>query len=140
VILFNNEYTDALLINEDAICEWIENVVINENHNLGDLSFIFCADTYLLEINKKYLKHNFFTDVITFDYTENKIVAGDIFISIDRIKENSEKYSVTFNYELLRVIIHGVLHLLGFKDKDKEDKLLMTSKEDEYLKLYKNVE
>jgi rRNA maturation RNase YbeY len=91
-----------------------------------------------LEVNKQYLNHDYFTDIITFDYVENDIVSGDIFISCDRVKENAKEFDKTFENELSRIIIHGVLHLLGYKDKVKKDKLLMTQKEDFYLALLSN--
>jgi len=103
-------------------------------------SFIFCSDSYLLKINQEFLKHDFYTDVITFDYSSGDIISGDIFISIDRIKYNAKQFKVSFDYELLRIVIHGVLHLLGYNDKQNQDKILMTSKEDEYLNRYYNVE
>ncbi len=140
MIAFNNVDIDVLLIDEDLISSWINDIVDIEKKLLGDLSFIFCSDIYLLKINKKYLSHDYFTDIITFNYNENQFLSGDIFISVDRVKENSKKYSISFNNELLRIIIHGVLHLLGYDDKIKSDKELMTSKEDEYLKLYSDVE
>ena len=98
---------------------------------------MFCSDNRLLEINKKYLNHTSLTDVVTFDFTTNKKnIEGDIYISIDRVKENAKKYKETFKKELLRVIIHGLLHLIGFLDKTKEEKNTMTLKENEYLSLY----
>jgi rRNA maturation RNase YbeY len=98
------------------------------------LSFVFCSDAYLLEINKQYLNHDTFTDIVTFDSSEDEdVIAGDIFISVERIRENASKFSVSEKDELNRVIIHGVLHLCGYYDKKKEDKALMTEKEDYYL-------
>jgi len=112
----------------------IENLIQNENKTKGDLSFIFCSDDYLLDINKKYLNHDFYTDVITFDYSENNILSGDVFISIDRVKENAGTFNVPFEEELQRVMIHGVLHLAGYKDKTDKEKKQMTDKENFYLK------
>ena len=112
---------------------WIKDVIVSEGMKPGDVSFIFCSDNYLLEVNKKYLNHDYFTDIITFDYVENGIVNGDIFISIDRVGENARGYKTTFENELNRILIHGVLHLLGYKDKTKKDKSVMTEKEDFYL-------
>lgn len=114
---------------------WIKSVIILEGKTLGDISFVFCSDEYLLEVNKKYLQHDYFTDIITFDYVENSQINGDIFISVDRVKDNSVQFSTSFSNELHRIIIHGVLHLLGYKDKKKEDKKLMTEREDFYLKV-----
>ena len=114
-----------------SICEYI---LSNENPKKGSINFIFCSDNYLLEINKKYLNHNTFTDIITFEnYDEQNNLMSDIFISIERVKENSKKFNIKFNDELSRILIHGVLHIAGYKDKTKKEKILMTKKEDEYL-------
>ncbi|MBC8005693.1 MAG: rRNA maturation RNase YbeY [Verrucomicrobia bacterium] len=120
------------------ITRWIKETITSEEKTLGDISFIFCSDTYLLEVNKQYLNHDYFTDIITFDYVENGLISGDIFISCDRVKENAAEFNTGFENELFRIIIHGVLHLLGYKDKSKKDKLLMTDKEDYYLKVLSN--
>ena len=114
---------------------WIGRVLDIERKSLGEISYIFCSDTFLLEMNKKYLNHNYYTDVITFDYEVDNKVSGDIFISIDRISENSTDFKTTFVNELQRIMIHGVLHLLGYKDKNEMDKRIMTAKEDYYLKI-----
>jgi rRNA maturation RNase YbeY len=100
---------------------------------MGDLTFVFCSDEYLLVLNNKYLKHDYFTDIITFDNTEGLTVHGDLFISVERVKENSAGLGVAFKDELYRVMVHGVLHLLGYSDKSKPAKQTMTSKEDFYL-------
>jgi rRNA maturation RNase YbeY len=113
---------------------WIKSVIEAEGGNSGDISFVFCSDTYLLDINKRFLKHNYFTDIVTFDYVVGNKIGGDIFISIDRIAENKIDFNTTFENELNRVIVHGILHLLGYNDKHKNDKLLMTEKEDYYIK------
>ena len=127
-------------ISNDSISNWVEQVINRENKIAGEVCFILCSDEYLLKINQQYLQHNYYTDVITFDYSESKVVSGDIFISIDRVKDNSQNLKISFNIELIRIIIHGVLHLLGYDDKNKADKIIMTSKEDECLKLYRDVE
>lgn len=114
---------------------WIKTVIVSEGKIIGDISFIFCSDGYLLNINKKYLDHDYYTDIITFDYVEDQIINGDIFISIDRVRENATEFSTPFANELNRILIHGILHLLGYKDKTKKDKKLMTEKEDYYLKV-----
>lgn len=113
---------------------WITKTIKNEQKEAGEISYIFCSDAYLLEINRQYLNHDYYTDIITFDYVENGLISGDIFISVDRVKENAIKYEVGFLNELNRIMVHGVLHLAGYKDKAKADKELMTSKEDFYLK------
>lgn len=113
--------------------EWIKNTIVSEGKFTGDISLIFCSDDYLLDVNRKYLQHDYFTDIITFDYVENDQISGDIFISVDRVKENAEKFSKTIENELNRILIHGILHLLGYMDKEGRDKELMTEKEDFYL-------
>jgi len=113
---------------------WIRNTIIAENYKLRLLNFIFCSDGYLLDINQKYLNHDTYTDIITFDNSDNqKEIIGDIFISVDRIRENSKELAVNEEDELHRVMIHGTLHLLGYPDKTKSAKALMTVKEDLYL-------
>ena len=116
---------------------WIKQIAESEHRTLGDLNIIFCSDRYLLELNQKYLSHETFTDIITFDYGEASKISGDIFISIDRITENAVVFKVNFEEELLRVIAHGVLHLCGYKDKQKADKTLMTEKENNSIELFK---
>ena len=134
------EDTASLSLKEDALSIWIDNVVNAEKRTLGNLCFIFCSDNYLLSINKQFLEHNYYTDVITFDYSNSNVVSGDVFISVDRIKDNAQKYHVSFILELQRVIVHGVLHLIGFNDKSESEKLMMTSKENKYLELLNYVE
>ena len=115
---------------------WINQTILTEGYRLGELSFIFCSDEYLLKINREYLNHDTYTDIITFDNSEeDKVITGDIFISIERVKENSRKFNVNERDELHRVMIHGTLHLLGYPDKGKEAKKVMTAKEDHYLLL-----
>ena len=115
---------------------WLNEVAKQEGKKILELSYVFCSDEYLLQINQEYLNHDTLTDIVTFDNSEDpKKIEGDIFISIDRIKENGEKLG-TLETELERVMVHGLLHLLGYKDKKKEDKALMTEKEDFYIKQY----
>ena len=127
--------TDFILNESNHLDTWIEDVINEEFHKQGNISYIFCNDEYLLERNVKYLNHNTLTDIISFDYTMGKLIAGDIFISIDRVKENAEKFSASFKDELHRVMIHGILHFCGYSDKTNEEKELMRSKEDYYLSL-----
>ena len=134
MITFNYE-TKFKLISVKKIANWISRSIVNETYKEGDINYIFCNDDYLLDINVKHLKHNLLTDIISFDYSIGKMLSGDIFISIDRIRENALKYKVNVDDELQRVIIHGILHFCGYKDKTKEDKLLMRKKEDYYLSL-----
>ena len=112
---------------------WIKDAIANEQKILGEINYIFCDDDYLLEKNQTYLNHDTYTDIITFDYSEENSVSGDIFISIERLKENARKFAVPFDTELRRVMIHGVLHLIGYKDKSDKEKKLMREKEDSYL-------
>ena len=116
--------------------KWLNQVISNEAKEEGDITYIFCDDDYLLEKNIRFLNHNTLTDVITFDYCEEKSVSGDIFISIERVKENSEVFKVDFLTELNRVMVHGLLHLLGYKDKTEKESNLMRKKENYYLSKY----
>ena len=134
MISFNNEF-DFLLQHEVEVSQWISNCIAAELKTKGELNYIFCDDKYLLEKNIKYLKHNSLTDIISFDYTIGNLLSGDIFISIERVIENAKDFKVDFNEELHRVMIHGVLHFCGYKDKTIEEKTLMRSKEDYYLSL-----
>jgi rRNA maturation RNase YbeY len=113
---------------------WLVNVLKEEKNSPQNINYIFCSDNHLAELNKKYLHHNTYTDIITFpDLSNPKKISGDLFISIERIKENAEKYHQSFDKELARVMVHGLLHLLGYKDKTPHDKELMTMKENYYL-------
>lgn len=131
----NYEGVDDLSFNETDLTNWISKVCLSENHQLGDISLIFCSDEYLLEMNRTHLDHDYYTDIITFDYTYNQIVSGDLFISVDRVRENASDFNVSFEHELHRVMIHGVLHLCGYKDKSEEEEKLMRSKENNALSL-----
>jgi probable rRNA maturation factor len=125
---------DIAEINQNK--KWLNQVISNEAKKEGDITYIFCDDDYLLEKNIRFLNHNTLTDVITFDYCEEKSVSGDIFISIERVKENSEIFKVDFLTELNRVMVHGLLHLLGYKDKTEKESNLMRKKENYYLSKY----
>lgn len=135
MIDFTFEQIDFFELNNDLIISWLSNVCVSENKVCGPISIIFCSDDYLLEVNKEYLDHDYYTDIITFDYTINNEVSGDLFISIDRVKENSTTFDVTFQKELYRVLVHGVLHLCGYCDKSVSEEKIMRSKEDFYLSL-----
>ena len=121
-------------INKKKINEWIISVVDSHGKNLNELNIIFCSNDFLLEINQKHLNNEYYTDIISFDYSENNTISGDIFISLCMVNENAEIYN-TKDSELFRVIIHGVLHLLGYKDSNEQEKANMRSKEEEALKL-----
>jgi rRNA maturation RNase YbeY len=128
---------DFKLQNESDMMHWISETIKSENCEIDEISYIFCSDEYLLEKNIKYLNHDTLTDIISFDYSVGKRISGDIFISIDRVKDNAKTFKTNFDNELHRVIIHGILHYCGYKDKTKEDKLLMRSKENFYLLMLK---
>jgi len=134
-VQYYNEDVPFPTLKRRKTSNWIKEAVIFEGKKVGNISFIFCSDDYLLDINKKYLSHDYFTDIITFDYVEGNIINGDIFISVNRVGENAKEFSKTFGNELHRILIHGVLHLLGYKDKKRTDKKLMTQKEDYFLKV-----
>jgi len=123
------------LDDEPQISDWVRFTLDSEGKELGELNYIFCDDEYLQKINVKTLKHNTLTDIISFDYTQGIVVSGDVYISYERVKENSEELNISFKDELHRVMIHGVLHYCGYKDKLQEDKLKMRAKEDYYLSL-----
>jgi len=130
VITFNSE-TSFTLKNQKKLVKWISDVISSEGFQVGEINYIFCDDVYLHKINQEFLNHDTFTDIISFDYTLGKEVGGDIFISIERVLENAEKFNEVFENELYRVMIHGVLHFMGYKDKTKKEKTLMRTKEDE---------
>ena len=133
-ITFHEEDISYKLKNKTAVRKWITDTIVAEGYKLTELTYIFCTDEYLLQINRQYLDHDTYTDIITFDNSEEDgVIVGDIFISIERIRENAGKFNVTEATELHRVLIHGALHLLGYGDKSPADKKKMTSKEDFYL-------
>lgn len=135
-ISFVNKEITFTLKKKSSVKTWIISSIKTEKKKPGELCFIFCGDNYLLELNKTHLNHNTYTDIITFDYSkETGDISGDIFISIDRVKENAKKFNVAFENELHRVMIHGVLHIMGYKDKGVAAKKKMTQMENKYLKL-----
>ena len=133
MIVFNYE-TDFTLNNEQTTSEWITACIENESFEAGEINYIFCDDDYLHKINVEFLEHDTLTDIISFDYTMGKLVSGDIFISINRVEDNAKDFKVAFEEELHRVIIHGILHYMGYKDKSDEEKQLMRDKENSCLK------
>ncbi len=119
--------------------DWITESMANEGKTFDELNYIFCDDEYLLEINRQYLDHDYYTDVIGFDNSENDVLTGDIFISVERIADNAEQNGVSFDNELARVMIHGILHFAGYPDKGEEEKRIMTEKEDFYLNRFQHI-
>ena len=136
-INFFKEGVTFRLKGKSILQEWISRVIRKEKRKAGTINFIFCSDPYLKKMNKKYLEHDYKTDVITFDNSQDDLIAGDIFISIDRVNHNAGQYETGFDNELHRVMIHGVLHLLGYDDADEKHRKEIRSKEDEYLALRK---
>ena len=138
-ITFTSENVKLTLRQKTRLKNWVESVVKKEKKTAGDINYVFSNDDFLLKLNKQFLKHNTYTDIITFDYTEGKKISGDVFISVDRVKDNAKKFKVKPQEELLRVMIHGVLHLCGYKDKSKTDKATMRKKENEALAYFKKM-
>lgn len=139
-ISFNFEDTNTIPLKRNKIKAWIKSCIEKRNGELRDLNYIFCNDDYILDINRQYLNHDYFTDIISFDYseydyeTQKTLVSGDLFISLDTVRSNSQLIGVEFEEELHRVIIHGVLHLLGFKDKTEQEEKEMRKEEEECLR------
>ena len=138
MITFHSESIQFELENPSDVARWIEQAIAKENHETGNIDYIFCSDNYLLELNKEHLNHDTYTDIITFNYCEDNVVSSDIFVSIDRVKENAKTFEVSFENELNRVMIHGILHLVGYNDKTEAEQQVMRSKEDFYLSLRSN--
>ena len=139
MILFHSE-TKFNLSRKMVHKRWLAALAQKEGFKIGDINYIFCDDDYLLKINLEYLRHDTLTDIITFDYVENNVLNGDIYISIERVMDNSVIFSVSFEQELLRVLSHGVLHLCGYKDKTKEDAATMRKKEDAAIQLFQTIQ
>ena len=132
-----NFFTETeFTINEDEFNSWLLSVIASEGKNLGEINYIFCDDAYLLSINQQYLDHDTYTDIISFDTSEGNDLSGDIFISVERIKENAQQFNVSVDDELKRVLAHGILHFCGYKDKTDDEAKLMREKEDEKLKMF----
>ena len=142
MILFYTQDTKFKLLHKKQYISWIENLISIYKKNKIEISFIFCSDPYLLDLNRRYLRHDYCTDVISFNYDNlysNKKISGDIFISIDTVQKNAKKFNVTsFDEELLRVMAHGLFHLLGYKDDTNREKLIMRKQEDFAIKLFKD--
>ena len=137
-IHFYNQNISYTLKNKKKIREWINACAAAENKTIGEISYLFGDDSYVLEANRQFLNHDYLTDILTFDYSEHPVLQGDIAISIDRVRENAKLFGVSMEKELLRVIIHGILHLCGYKDKTKSEMAEMRKKEDECLQLFYN--
>ena len=125
------------VIKRRKLNSWIKKVAYLYGKEVCEIAFVFCSDPVILELNRQYLQHDYYTDIITFDYSENNTISGDIFISVDTVKSNAILFETNFTKELYRVIIHGILHLCGLKDKTEEEKVVMREKEDEALDLIK---
>lgn len=135
MVSYNFQNTDFIFKGKAKNNKWLRLVAESEIRRLGDINLIFCSDNYILDINQKFLQHDYFTDIITFDYCEGDKLSGDLFISIDTVRANAEEYGEGFTRELNRVIVHGVLHLIGYDDHTKADQKLMREKENYYLSL-----
>lgn len=135
MISFNYEL-DFEISEEQLYADWISAIISSENKTEGEINYIFCDDDYLVEINQEYLNHDTLTDIISFDYSLGNEINGDIYISIERVRDNAVDFNVSFDEELKRVLAHGILHYCGYKDKTEEDERLMRSKEDEKIKLF----
>lgn len=137
-LTFHAEEIDFELSEMAKIKTWLKEVIKSENWTLASVSYIFCSDEYLYKMNVEHLNHDTYTDVITFQYNDD-LVEGDIFISVDRTTENATTFNVSPEKELYRVMVHGLLHLMGYKDKSPEDKTMMTAKENQYLELLETI-
>jgi rRNA maturation RNase YbeY len=136
-ILFFEEDIKFSLNQKNKYKKWLKEVAERDNYKIKELNYIFCSDEYLYQINQQYLNHHTYTDIITFDNSEEaKLIEGDVFISIERIKENALREKNSFEKEMLRVMSHGLLHLMGYKDKNPKDKILMSQREDESISLF----
>ena len=127
------EDIQTLKLQKSPLKKYINLLINSELNKVGEISIILCSDKYLLEINIEYLKHNYYTDIITFNYVDGNVISGDLFISVDRVKENSTEFNTGLIKELYRVIFHGILHLIGYNDKTEEEQKIMRGKEDLYL-------
>jgi len=136
VIYFNDLDSSCRIKNRKGVRRWLSSIISLNHKKLGEISVILCSDAYLLDLNTRYLNRSYYTDIITFDYTDKEVIGGDLFISYDRVKENAKQEGVLIQHELCRVMVHGVLHLLGLKDKTKEDSKKMRSAEEAALKKF----
>lgn len=139
MISYNSENTFKL-DNKALLSNWLEQVILNENKKLGEINYVFCDDDYLHKMNVEFLNHDTLTDIISFDYSVGKIIQGDVFISTERVADNAKDFKVSFKEELHRVMVHGVLHYCGYKDKSEADAKIMRNKENHYLQLLVNIQ
>lgn len=130
---FYTEDIDLPNIDFEQIKSWLQDVIGNHMKSVGNITYVFCSDNYILNINKQFLNHDYFTDIISFNYSTQRLISGDLFVSLDTVKSNSELFGSDFNIELSRVIVHGVLHLLGWDDKTDEERIVMREKENYWL-------
>ncbi len=137
-IIYQNEGVKAPLIKKREVTKWIKDVAASYDKKVGDVSYIFCSDEKILEINKAYLQHDYYTDIITFDYTDENVISGDIFISLDTVESNAKEFNTDYLEELHRIIIHGILHLCGINDKGPGEREYMTECENKALSLLLN--
>jgi probable rRNA maturation factor len=135
MINFNYEF-EFTLANEEAVATWLSAVIVSENKTEGEINYIFCDDEYLHKMNVEFLDHDTLTDVISFDYTMGNEISGDVFVSVERVLDNSKDFKTSFDEELKRVLVHGVLHYCGYKDKTEADEALMRNKEEEKLAMF----
>ncbi len=137
-IIYQNEGVKAPLIKKREVTKWIKDVAASYDKKVADVSYIFCSDEKILEINKAYLQHDYYTDIITFDYTDENVISGDIFISLDTVESNAKEFNTDYLEELHRIIIHGILHLCGINDKGPGEREYMTECENKALSLLLN--
>lgn len=137
MIQFFFEEIDSIRIADETVL-WLKDLVVTENRKLGKINYIFCSDERLLEVNREYLQHDYYTDIITFDYARGRTLSADIFVSLPRISENAVLHDRSFDEELHRVLAHGLLHLIGYKDKSEDEQRMMRAKEDFYLEKRSN--
>lgn len=139
-IIYSNQDTTFRLPNKRRVSTWIKECAKAENWEVGDVVIVLCSDSYLLNVNRQFLQHDYYTDIITFSYNQEQILSGDLLISVDTVRNNAQEYGVMFHVELCRVIIHGVLHLMGYGDKTAAEAKQMRSKEDQALCLLSEME
>lgn len=139
MIQFHSENINPPAINQTKVSRWIKLVAAHYGKKVGNLNYIFCNDERILEVNNEFLQHDYYTDIITFDYSSEKVISGDIFISLDTVKSNADEFEVSFNDELHRVIIHGILHLCGQDDKTDESQAEMARKENKAIELLASI-